>query len=229
MTRFPLMLFAAGLGTRMRPLTEDRPKPMIPVAGRPLLDHALALARSADCGPIVVNTHYRAAQIERHLAGQSVQISHEPVLLETGGGLRAALPLLGPGAVMILNCDVIWTGLNPLAQLAASWDPSRMDGLLLTLPAAQATGHLGSGDFLTDSAGHLGRAHGQPGDVYLGAQILKTDALADVAQPIFSLNLLWDRMILGQRLFGLRHKGGWCDVGHPGSIPLAEALLRGSQ
>ena len=118
---FPLMLFAAGFGTRMGALTADRPKPLIPVAGRALIDHALDVAEAAGVTRTVVNTHYKAEQIARHLAGRDVLISHEPgPILETGGGLRQALPLLGPGPVAILNSDAIWTGANPLTQLAAA-------------------------------------------------------------------------------------------------------------
>lgn len=226
MTGFAAMIFAAGLGTRMRPLTDALPKPLIEVAGRPLIDHALALARDAGCAPIVVNTHHLAGQIEGHLAGQEVILSHELQLLETGGGLRAALPHLGSGPVLLLNADVVWTGPNPLGQLAAGWDPVRMEGLLLTLPAAQALGHGGTGDFLADASGRLSRAAGRPGEVYLGAQILRTERLCEVAEPAFSLNLIWDRMIASGGLFGLRHQGAWCDVGHHGSIALAEALLK---
>ena len=228
MTTFPLMLFAAGMGPRMRPLTDALPKPLIPVAGRSLIDHALTLARAAGCAPIVVNTHYLADLIAGHLAGQDISLNHEPVLLETGGGLRAALPLLGAGPVMILNSDAVWTGLNPLTQLARAWDAQRMDGLLLTLPVAKATGYQGAGDFRTDAQGRLTRARGQPGDVYLGAQILTTKALHAIPERMFSLNLLWDQMIVRARLFGLHHQGGWCDVGRPDSLSMAEALLRGS-
>lgn len=227
MTTLPLMLFAAGKGTRMRPLTDGVPKPLIKVAGRSLLDHALLLARDAGCARIVVNTHHLADQIAAHLDGQNISLSHEPVLLETGGGLRAALPLLGSGPVMLLNSDAVWTGANPLTALMAAWNPARMDGLLLTLPAVLATGHLGTGDFLTDKEGALTRASGRPGDVYLGAQILKTAGLHDIPDAVFSLNQLWDRMIANNRLFGLRHQGSWCDVGRPESLALAEDLLRG--
>lgn len=228
MTSFPLMLMAAGKGTRMRPLTDSLPKPLIPVAGRPLIDHALRLAQVAKCSPIVVNTHYLSDQISAHLTGRNVALSHEPVLLETGGGLRAALPLLGSGVVMILNSDAVWTGLNPLLQLAQAWDPVRMDGLLLTLPASTIPQFHLPGDFLTDPAGRLTRAKGRAGAAYLGAQILKTDSLHAIPDAVFSLNLIWDQMIAESRLFGLRHQGGWCDVGRPDSIALAEALLKGS-
>lgn len=220
----PLMLFAAGLGTRMGALTQSRPKPLIEVAGKPLIDHALDIAHAAGVRRIVANTHYLADQIAAHLP--DTPLSHEPELLETGGGLRAALPLLGKGAVMTLNTDAVWTGANPISRLLAAWDPARMDGLLLLLPAANATGHRGTGDFLIDN-GQLSRANGAPGLVYLGVQIIKPEGLMVVEQQKFSLNILWDRMIAEGRLFGTLHDGGWCDVGRPESIPLAEALLHG--
>lgn len=223
---FPLMVFAAGLGTRMGTLTAQRPKPLIPVAGKPLIDHALDLARAAGAGPVVVNTHYLADQIATHLASRAVTLSHEAgQILETGGGLRKALPLLGPGPVMTLNSDAVWTGQNPLRQLSAQWDGARMDALLLLLPAAKASGHQGSGDFLIDAQGRITRAKGAPGLVYLGAQILRPEGLAAIDRPVFSLNLLWDDMIARGRAYGLVHQGGWCDVGRPEGIAQAEALL----
>ncbi|WP_405402226.1 nucleotidyltransferase family protein [Paracoccus sp. Ld10] len=220
----PLMIFAAGLGTRMRPLTDDRPKPLIPVAGRTLLDRALDLGRDAGAAPIVVNTHYLGDQIERHLAGQDVAISREPdLILDTGGGLRQALPLLGPGPVMTLNPDVVWTGPNVLSALMAAWD-DRMDALLALVPLAQATARQGAGDFDLGPDGTLQRR----GDhVYAGAQIIRTDRLAKIGDAAFSLNRLWDLMIADGRAHGLIHSGGWCDVGYPAAIPLAEALLDG--
>ena len=128
---FPLMIFAAGFGTRMGALTADRPKPLLPVAGRALIDHALTAAAEAGAGRIVVNTHYLADQLADHLAGWGVVVSHEPEILETGGGLKVALPLLGPGPVAVLNSDAVWTGANPLTQLARAWDGGRMEALLL--------------------------------------------------------------------------------------------------
>ncbi|MDB6452783.1 nucleotidyltransferase family protein [Falsirhodobacter sp. 20TX0035] len=215
----PLMLFAAGLGTRMGALTADRPKPMIPVAGRPLIDYALAIARDAGAARIVANTHYLA---DRLVLPPDVIVSHEPELLETGGGLRAALPHLGADTVMTLNTDAVWTGENPLTQLQSVWEPERMDALLLLLPARQATGYRGPGDFNAGPVLSRGGDH-----AYLGAQIVKTDGLARIPDRKFSLNLLWDRMIAEGRLHGVIHKGGWCDVGRPESLPLAEALLHG--
>lgn len=222
----PLMVFAAGFGTRMGALTADRPKPLIPVAGRPLIDHALDLGAGAGAGPVVVNTHYLADQIARHLADRPVILSPEPhEILETGGGLRQALPLLGQGPVMTLNSDAVWTGQNPLTQLLTQWDPERMDALLLLLPASRATGYRGTGDFLLDAEGRLSRARGASGMAYLGAQILHCEGLHAIDRPVFSLNLLWDDMIARGRAFGMVHQGGWCDVGRPEGIAEAEALL----
>lgn len=225
-----LMIFAAGFGTRMGALTVTQPKPMIRVAGRPLIDHAVDLALAAAADPIVVNLHYLGDQLATHLANRPVRLSWErEKILETGGGLRHALPLLGPDAVATLNSDAVWTGENPLIQLDAAWDDRHMDALLLIAPVAMATGHGARPDFSMDSAGRLSR-HAQAGGagfVYLGAQIIKTEGLGDIPDPAFSLNLLWDRMISAGRLHGLVHRGGWCDVGRPETIAQAERLLSG--
>ena len=220
-TRFPIMLFAAGLGTRMAPLTADRPKPLIPVAGRALLDHALDLTQVPCVSNRVVNVHYKGEMIRSHLSGQDIAISPEDPLLETGGGLRHALPLLGPGPVMTLNTDAIWRGPNPLARLADAWRPD-MEALLLLVPKARVTGHAGPGDFRIGPDGRLTRA---PDLIYTGAQIIRTGTLADVPQPAFSLNVVWDAMAARGGLYGIVHDGDWCDVGRPDSIALAEALL----
>lgn len=216
----PAMIFAAGLGTRMGALTATRPKSLIEVAGQPLLDHALHIAHAAS-PRIVVNTHYFADQIAAHLAGQPIQLSHEPELLETGGGLRAALPLLNGNPVFTLNSDAVWRGPNPLTTLATAWR-DEMEALLLLLPRAQAIGHTGPGDFTLDAENRLTRA---PGLVYSGAQIIRTDDLAAIPEAKFSLNRLWDRMAARGTLFGLPYTGQWCDVGRPESLPLAEAML----
>lgn len=222
-----VMLFAAGFGTRMGALTATRPKPLIEVARRPLIDHALDLVAQAGLHRIVVNIHYRADQIRAHLAGRpGILLSHEtPEILETGGGLRQALPLLGQGPVFTLNTDAVWTGPNPLLALASAWRPDRMDALLLLVPARRATGHPGRGDFLRDADG---RIRPGPGDVYSGAQIIRTDLLDGIGDRAFSMWRLWDRMIGDGRAYGLEHAGGWCDVGHPAAIPLAESLLEGA-
>jgi MurNAc alpha-1-phosphate uridylyltransferase len=222
-----VMLFAAGFGTRMGALTATRPKPLIPVAGRALIDHALALADAAGIARKVANLHYRGDQIATHLAPRGdVLLSWERgAILETGGGLRAALPLLGAGGgpVFTLNTDAVWTGANPLDELRAAWDGERMDALLLLLPLDRAMGHAGSGDFAVDRDGRIAR--GGP-MVYLGAQIVATAALERIADTAFSLNLVWNAAIAGGRAFGTVHAGGWCDVGRPEGIAIAEALLR---
>lgn len=218
------MLFAAGFGTRMGALTATRPKPLIPVAGKPLIDHALDLVSAHGLARTVVNTHYLPDQIEAHLAGRDITLSHEaPDILETGGGLRAALHLLGDGPVFTMNTDAVWSGPNPLAQLATAWNPDEMDALLLCIPPAAAIGHAGQGDFEIDPSG---RARRGPGAIYSGLQILKTDALADIPDRAFSLNLLWNRMLEQNRLFATTYPGTWCDVGTPEGIDLAEAMLR---
>ena len=226
MRQFPLMLFAAGFGTRMGSLTRNRPKPLIKVAGRSLLDHALALAQAPCVSRRVVNLHYLGDQIAAHLADQNVALSWElETILDTGGGLRAALPQLGPGPVMTLNTDAVWTGANPLTELAAAWEPGRMNALLLLVPQASACGHDGVGDFVLADDGRIMRAKGRPGHIYVGAQILDPAGLHAVEATAFSLNLLWDRMIAEGRAFGLVHDGAWCDVGRPEGIALAEAML----
>lgn len=224
---FPLMIFAAGFGTRMGSLTRDRPKPLIPVAGRALIDHALETAARAGAHKVVVNTHYRAAQIAAHLAGQDVAISHEAdQILETGGGLRAALPLLGTGPVAILNSDGIWVGENPLLQLARTWDGARMEALLLLLPVAATRGHAAKGDFALDGDGRISRGAGEKDQVYIGASIFNPSRLAGIADAVFSLNRPWNDMIAAGTAFGVVHQGGWCDVGHPEGIAEAERLLQ---
>jgi N-acetyl-alpha-D-muramate 1-phosphate uridylyltransferase len=226
MRQLPLMLFAAGFGTRMGALTAHQPKPMIKVAGKPLIDHAFAVIDAAGIEVVVVNLHYLGDQIEAHLRGRPVEFSREvPQILETGGGLKAAAKLLGKGPVITLNTDAVWTGQNPITQLLAAWDPVRMDALLLLLAADQALGHSGTGDFLLEKDGRLRRAKGATAPVYLGAQILKTDRVYAMSETVFGLNTVWDAMIAEGRAFGILHQGGWCDVGRPEGIPLAERLL----
>ncbi|GLS86233.1 nucleotidyltransferase [Cypionkella aquatica] len=224
MRPLPLMLFAAGFGTRMGALTAHCPKPLIKVAGKPLIDHALAIADQAEVTKIVVNLHYLGDQIAAHLGHRDVTFSWESEILETGGGLKAALPHLGNGPVMTLNTDAVWSGQNPLTQLLTAWDPEKMDALLLLLPTDKALGHSGKGDFLLDDQSRITRAHGTNAPIYLGAQILKTRGLAAIPETVFSLNRLWDLAIADGRAYGLIHQGGWCDVGSPAGIALAETL-----
>ncbi len=219
------MLFAAGFGTRMGALTRNRPKPLIPVAGRALLDHTRDLVAAAGITRVVVNAHYLADQIVDHLAGTPVLISREsPDILDTGGGLRQALPLLGPGPVFTANTDVLWQGANPFESLRRAWRPDEMDALLLCVPPQNALGHDGGGDFLLGADGRLSRGAGL---VYGGVQIIRTEGLEAIADSAFSLNLLWNEIAASGRLFGLCHDGLWCDVGHPGGIALGDSMLGG--
>jgi MurNAc alpha-1-phosphate uridylyltransferase len=219
-----ILLFAAGFGTRMGALTADRPKPLIDVAGRALLDHALSLADIAEVPVKAVNAHYHAGQIAAHLADRpDVSLSHEtPDILDTGGGLRHALPLLGDGPLYTLNTDAVWTGPNPLDTLAAAWEPGGMDALLLLVPPGRARGHIGAGDFRPGADGRLTRG---PGLVYTGAQIVAASAVAAHPPGRFSLNAVWDGIAARGRLFGAVHPGLWCDVGHPGGIEEAERMM----
>ena len=219
-----IMIFAAGLGTRMGALTRERPKPLIEVAGKPLLGHALALARDAGIGRIVVNVHAHAGMMRDWLASEApdVQVSDEPDLLETGGGLKRALPLLGDGPVLTLNSDMVWGGRNPLTRLIEAWDAARMDGLLSLLPRADALSHSGAGDFELAPDGRIARRGA--GVVYAGAGIIEPSALNGFDGK-FSLNPVWDGMLARGRLHGIVHAGPWVDVGRPEGIALAEAAL----
>jgi N-acetyl-alpha-D-muramate 1-phosphate uridylyltransferase len=223
------MLFAAGLGTRMGELTRDRPKPLIAVAGRPLIDHALSVVRDAGVPRVVVNTHAHAETLRAHLARVAPEalVSQEPVRLETAGGLRAALPLLGPGPVFTLNADVVWRGANPLAALAAAWREG-MGALLCLVSQAGAVGHDGPGDFHLAGGGRLRRRDGTAAPfVYAGAEIIDPAALDGFPEGPLSLNPVWDRLASQGRLHGIVHRGGWVDVGRPAGIALAEAELAG--
>jgi N-acetyl-alpha-D-muramate 1-phosphate uridylyltransferase len=221
------MLFAAGLGTRMGSLVADRPKPLLDVAGRPLIDRALDLADQANIPRKVVNLHYLGDQIATHLAHRKdIALSWErELLLETGGGLRDALPLLGDGPVFTLNPDVVWSGPNPLIHLRDAWDSNTMDGLLLLLPMSSVKGRDGRADFLLAPDGRITRAGSTGQHLYLSAQIIRTERLADIPEPVFSLNRLWDMMIADRRAFGLIYPGEWCDVGTAQGLTEAAAML----
>lgn len=226
MRSFPLMLFAAGFGTRMGALTANRPKPLVEVAGKPLIDHALQIAESAGISKKVVNLHYLGDQIAAHLAKQDVAFSWETGnILDTGGGLKAALPLLGNGPVLTLNTDAAWSGENPLQELAARWEEQEMDALLLLLPSRFARGHSGAGDFLLAPDGRISRANGAEGQIYLGAQIIRSEVVSAFSEQAFGMNRVWDALIERGRAFGILHQGGWCDVGSPAGITIAEDML----
>ena len=228
------MVMAAGLGTRMRPLTATRPKPLVKVAGKPLIDHVLDRMRAAGVRRVVVNVHYLADLLEAHLArageGLDIVISDErDRLMETGGGLVRARGLLGEAPFFVTNADNLWVDgpVDTLRLLASHWDDGAMDALLLLVPYARAHNHCGQGDFSLDRSGRLARrAAGRVAPfVYTGVQMLSPRLLDDWAEEPFSTNLMWDRAIAGGRAFGVVHEGLWFDVGTPDAIPKTEALL----
>ncbi len=229
------MVMAAGKGTRMMPLTKDRPKPLIEVAGVSLLDHVLDHLRHAGVGQIIVNAHYRAAQVEDHLAAHArdfdVRLSDERDLLrDTGGGLIKALPLIDADPFFCINADNWWTdtpGSDALHRLAAHWDSAQMDVLMLVIDTARAGNSKGQGDFDMDVDGRLSRG-GPPRPrpyVWTGIQLIAKHLLCDPPKAVFSTNVFWDRAIAKGRCHGLVHQGDWWDVGYPEAIALTEAAL----
>jgi MurNAc alpha-1-phosphate uridylyltransferase len=228
------MIMAAGLGKRMRPLTATRPKPLIEVSGKALLDHVLEKLRASGVKKIVVNVHYLADALEAHLTtraqGLEVVISDERSrLMETGGGLVKALPLIDSDPFLALNSDNLWIDgpADTIKLLASQWDDAKMDALLLLVPQARALNNKGMGDFHMDREGRIRRrerSHVAP-FVFTGIQIVSKRLLRDAPDGPFSTNLLWDRAIEEGRAFGAVHQGLWFDVGTPQSIPMTEAAL----
>jgi MurNAc alpha-1-phosphate uridylyltransferase len=227
------MVLAAGYGQRMRPLTLTRPKPLVEVAGKPLIGYGFDRLRAAGVSTAVVNVHYLAAQIEAWAAAQStprIVISDERAeLLDTGGGIAKALPLLGEAAFFVINSDSFWLedGEPALARLRQAWDERRMDCLLLLSPLARTVGYDGQGDFVMDTDGRLARRAAAPGApfAYAGGYLVAPRLFHGAPAGKFSMNLLWDRAIAAGRLFGLEHTGRWLHVGEPASIALAEQAL----
>ena len=230
------MVLAAGLGMRMRPLTLTTPKPLVPVAGRALIDHILDALNEAGIARAVVNVHYLAGQVEDHVARRpapKVLVSDErDRLLDNGGGVKKALPLIGenrPGApFFVLNSDSFWIdGPRPnLERMAEAFDPERMDLLMLVAASSSATGYDGIGDYLMDADGRLQRRGERQvvPFVYAGVIIIKPSLFEDTPD-VFSLNLLFDRAQANGRLYGLRLDGHWLHVGTPEAIGLAEAKI----
>jgi N-acetyl-alpha-D-muramate 1-phosphate uridylyltransferase len=226
------MVLAAGFGTRMGALTRSRPKPLLSVGGRALIDHALDAAVAAGARRAVVNLHYLGGQIRAHLAGRAapqIAFSEEtPEILDTGGGIVQALPLLGPGAFFSLNSDAVFAGSNPLAALAGAWAPGRMDALLLLVPVSRARAYSRPGDFFLGAEGQSPRRRGAAATaplVFSGAQIIAPRALAAAPAGPFSLNLVWDRLIAEGRLGAITYSGEWVDVGTPEGLAEAERTL----
>jgi MurNAc alpha-1-phosphate uridylyltransferase len=229
------MVMAAGLGKRMRPLTATRPKPLVEVAGKPLIDHVFDRLRASGVERAVVNVHYLADALEAHLqnrvTGIDIAVSDERGrLMETGGGLVQARDLIGDAPFLVVNSDNLWVDgpSDAIKMLAARWDEATMDALLLMVPLARANHHGGLGDFRLAADGRiLGRR--LPGRlapfVYTGVQILSPRVIADWPEGPFSTMVFWQRAIAAGRAYGLVHQGLWFDVGTPAAIPLTEAML----
>lgn len=227
------MVLAAGLGLRLRPLTERTPKPLIPVAGKPLIDYVLDRLANAGVERVVVNVHWQADKLRGYLGARSkpqVEFSDETAeLLETGGGVAKALPLLGPDPFFVLNSDMIWRDAydDSLTRLAAAWDDDKMDALLLLVQTIGAIGYDGLGDFTMDPDGRLARRDERfvAPYLYAGVQILHPRLFRDAPAGKFSLNRLYDQAAEAGRLYGILHEGDWMDVGHPEGLAAAERAL----
>ena len=230
------MVLAAGLGQRMRPITLTTPKPLVRVAGRALIDHALDRLAEAGVETAVVNVHHFADQVEAHVRGRRtprIVLSDErDRLLETGGGVKRALPLLGADDFWVLNSDSLWIEgrSQALVSMCEIWDPARMDMLLLVAAAATSFGYDGRGDFVMDPDGRLNRRGEREVApfVYAGVAVCKPGLFADAPDGPFSLNLLFDRAISAGRLYGHRLDGQWLHVGAPDAIAGAEQRLAAS-
>lgn len=226
------MVLAAGLGKRMRPITETMPKPLVKVAGKTLLDWGLDSLADAGVVKAVLNVHYFPEQIVAHTARRTVPrivISDESDgLLDSAGGIVKALPELGERPFYVLNADTFWidSGAPSLARLALAWDDARMDILLMLADIESATGHSGGTDFSMEPNGALCRSKGDPaGLIYAGAAIMHPRIFTSAPSGPHSLNSYFDAAIAQNRLFGMEMRGSWITVGTPDAIPLAEAAV----
>jgi len=227
------MVLAAGQGERMRPLTLHMPKPLVPLAGRPLLDHVLDRLAASGVKTAIVNVHYLPEQLEAHLAARQgkqpeILVSDERgVLLDTGGGAKKALALLGHGPFFIHNADSVWSeGATPaLARMLRLWDPAAMDCLLLLAPVTTSIGYHAKGDFSMSPDGRLTRRKNRVPVpfAFAGVSLCDERLFNDAPEGAFSLNLLWDRALATGRLYGMRLDGRWMHVGTPEALALAEA------
>ena len=228
------MVLAAGQGERMRPLTLTMPKPLIPLAGRPLIDHVLDRLAQAGVETAVVNVHYLADQLETHVKNRdgkrpSILVSDERgVLLDTGGGVTKALPLLGAGPFFIHNADSVWSESTPaLPRMLRAWDPEKMDCLLLLAPTGTSIGYNFDGDFSVGEDGRLVRK--EKGEVvpfaFAGASLCDARLFENAPDGRFSLNVLWDRALIKGRLYGIELDGRWMHVGTPAALAEAETLF----
>jgi len=226
------MILAAGLGTRMKPITDDRPKPMIEVAGRTLIDRAIDRLEEAGVTNIVVNLHHFADQLENHLKARpasNIIFSPEPELLETGGGVVKALPLLGSEPFYVINSDALWLNgpINTFERMAEIWDADAMDGLLLLHSTVDAYGYRGRGDFCAGADGKLTRRPKMEVSpwMFAGIQIFHPRLFEGAPEGAFSLNRLYDQALEAERLYGIIHDGEWFHVGTPAGLEEAETYL----
>jgi N-acetyl-alpha-D-muramate 1-phosphate uridylyltransferase len=225
------MVLAAGLGTRLRPVTETIPKPLIEINGRTLLDHAIDQLALVGVERVVVNVHYKASLVLAQLARRDhprIEISHEAELLDTGGGVAQALPLLGD-VFFVVNSDVFWLDVKDraLQRLAASFDPERMDAILLLQRTVTAVGYEGSGDYLIDPSGcphRRGEREVAP-FLFAGLQLLRRRAFTGISDRVFSLVRLFDRAETAGRLHAIEHDGEWCHVGTPQGLAATRERL----
>ena len=230
------MVLAAGRGTRMRPLTDKLPKPLVAVGGKPLINHVLDRLAAVEVETAVVNVHHLADQLEQHLQSRrtpKIVISDErDAVLGTGGGVAKALPLLGPAPFFLVNSDTLWIDgvKSNLERLAAAFRPGRMDALLLLAPTATSVGYSGRGDFSMAPDGRLRRRNERDvvPFVYAGIAILSPDLFKDAPSGAFTLTELFDRAIEQERLFGLRLEGVWMHVGTPEAVAAAEQAILAS-
>ncbi|MAI49740.1 MAG: mannose-1-phosphate guanylyltransferase [Rhodospirillaceae bacterium] len=226
------MVLAAGLGLRMRPLTQNLPKPLLEVGGATMLDHALDRFDDVGVSEVVVNTHWLAKKIHAHLERRttpSIVISSEEELLETGGGIAKALPHLGDAPFYVANADIVWRGgpTPALVRLADAWKDDEMDALLLLTSTIRATGYVGDGDFMMDPVGLLERRPDRfiAPYVFTGVQIVHPRLFVDIPEGAFSINLLYERALEAGRLFGIAHDGDWYHVGTPQAIDQADSEI----
>jgi N-acetyl-alpha-D-muramate 1-phosphate uridylyltransferase len=229
------MVLAAGLGTRLRPITDTMPKPLVPVAGKPMIDYGLDALADAGVTRAVVNVHHFAEKMEAHLAAYprlDILVSDERAqLMNSGGGLKKGLALLSPGVVFVMNADLFWIGETPgrptnLERLAGFFDPETMDMALLCVPLERTTGHNGKKDFQLARDGRLSRyVDGDNPVVYAGAIVMQSSLLDDAPDEAFNLNIYFDKAIEKGRLYGLVMDGEWITVGTPDALPEAEAVI----
>lgn len=225
------MILAAGLGLRMRPLTNTLPKPLISVAGKTMLERTFEHLKQVGMTRIVVNTHYLAPLLEERakVLWPGVFISHEKDLLETGGGIQKALPLLGKEPFFTLNGDSIWTYPESLKEMEKVWDDTKMDALLLVIPKEKAHGYEGHGDFFLSSERRLSRP--DPGSlspfVYIGVQCVHPRLFQKTPMGSFSMNLLWNQALERGRLYGHLHQGEWFHISTPEDLKKYEPAIEG--